>query len=277
MQSLVWRAMADGAVGFSTGLQYVPGTYAKTPEIIELARVAANAGGVYASHMRNEGTALEAAVAETIRVGEATGARVQISHLKVDSPSRWGASAKALALIDAARARGIDVEADQYAYTAASSTLGIRFPSWVARRRPDDDRRAPERSGRRGRGSRRRWPALLARARPRRPLVRGRRLARAGPVAERPVDEAGRASKRQGLGLADAQFEAARAADARRAARRWSITSCPTRTSIGSCGIPQVAIASDSSRAHAWRGRAASARLRQQRARARRVRARSAT
>jgi N-acyl-D-amino-acid deacylase len=131
MRSLVWRAMADGAVGFSTGLQYVPGTYADAPEIVELVRVAGNAGGVYASHMRNEGTALEAAVTETIRAGEAGGARVQISHLKVDSPNRWGASAKALALIDAARARGVKVQADQYAYSAASSTLGIRFPSWV--------------------------------------------------------------------------------------------------------------------------------------------------
>jgi len=70
MKSYVWKAMADGAVGFSTGLQYVPGTYAKAPEIIDLARVAANAGGIYASHMRNEGTELEQAIAETIRVGE---------------------------------------------------------------------------------------------------------------------------------------------------------------------------------------------------------------
>lgn len=131
MKSLVWRAMADGAAGFSTGLQYVPGTYARVPEIIDLARIAANAGGVYASHMRNEGTALEAAVTETIRIGAVTGARVQISHLKVDSPSKWGASAKALDLIDAARAQGVVVEADQYAYTAASSTLGIRFPAWA--------------------------------------------------------------------------------------------------------------------------------------------------
>src|SRR3954464_7626764 len=131
MKSLVWRAMADGAVGFSTGLQYVPGTYADGPEILELARVAGNAGGVYASHMRNEGTKLEEAVEETIRVGETAMCRVQISHLKVDSPLRWGGSARALALIDAARARGIDVQADQYAYTAASSTLSIRFPSWA--------------------------------------------------------------------------------------------------------------------------------------------------
>jgi N-acyl-D-amino-acid deacylase len=131
MRSLVWKAMADGAVGFSTGLQYVPGTYAQHAEIVDLARVAANAGGIYASHMRNEGTELEQAVAETIRVGDMIGARVEISHLKVDSPSKWGASEKALAMIDAARAKGIDVTADQYAYTAASSGLGIRFPSWV--------------------------------------------------------------------------------------------------------------------------------------------------
>lgn len=131
MKALVWKGMADGAVGLSTGLQYVPGTYSTTPEIIDLTRVAANAGGLYASHMRNEGTALEASVEEALRIGDSSGARVQISHLKVDSPSRWGASEKALALIDAARQRGREVEADQYAYTAASSSLGIRFPSWA--------------------------------------------------------------------------------------------------------------------------------------------------
>ena len=72
MKAAVWKAMSDGAVGFSTGLQYIPGAYSKAPEIVELARVAANEGGVYASHMRNEGTALEAAIEETLRVGEAT-------------------------------------------------------------------------------------------------------------------------------------------------------------------------------------------------------------
>jgi N-acyl-D-amino-acid deacylase len=131
MKSLVWKGMADGAIGFSTGLQYVPGTYAQIPEIVELARVAANAGGIYASHMRNEGTALEQAIAETIRVGDLVNGRVEISHLKVDSPSRWGLSEQALAMIDAARAKGVDVRADQYAYTAASSSLGVRFPAWV--------------------------------------------------------------------------------------------------------------------------------------------------
>lgn len=131
MEALVAKAMADGAVGFSTGLQYVPGTYADTDEIVALAKVAAKSGGVYASHMRNEGTELEAAVAETLLIGEKAGMAVQVSHLKVDAPSRWGASAKALAMIDAARAKGMRVMADQYLYDAASSNLGIRFPSWV--------------------------------------------------------------------------------------------------------------------------------------------------
>jgi N-acyl-D-amino-acid deacylase len=131
MRSIIWKGMADGAVGLSTGLQYVPGTYAETMELVELAKVAGSAGGIYASHMRNEGTALEEAITETIRVGESSLCRVQISHLKVDAPSRWGASARALAMIEEARKRGVDVRADQYAYTAASSNLGIRFPSWA--------------------------------------------------------------------------------------------------------------------------------------------------
>ena len=129
MKAFIARAMADGAVGFSTGLQYVPGTYAKSAEILELARAAA--GGLYATHMRNEGTALQDAVRESIDVARALGMRLQISHLKVDSPSRWGASAAALRLIDDARAQGVDVRADQYAYTAGSSSLSIRFPSWA--------------------------------------------------------------------------------------------------------------------------------------------------
>jgi N-acyl-D-amino-acid deacylase len=131
MEALVEGAMRAGAVGFSTGLQYVPGTYAEQPEIIALAKAAAKSGGVYASHMRNEGTELENAVRETIEIGEAAGMPVEISHLKVDAPSRWGVSAKALAMIDAARARGMRVNADVYLYDAASSNLGIRFPSWV--------------------------------------------------------------------------------------------------------------------------------------------------
>ncbi len=131
MKGLVWKAMADGAVGFSTGLQYVPGAYADIVEIISLARVAADVGGLYATHLRNEGTRIGEAVDEAIRVGAAAGCPVEISHLKIDSPSRWGQAGKVLAQIDAARTSGVDVEADEYAYTAGSSGLGIRFPDWA--------------------------------------------------------------------------------------------------------------------------------------------------
>jgi N-acyl-D-amino-acid deacylase len=131
MKVLVKQAMDAGAVGFSTGLEYVPGTYAAADEITALAAVAGRAGGVYASHMRDEGARVEQAIAETIAVGEAAQCPVEISHLKIDSPRYWGGASKLLALLDAARARGVNVRADQYAYTAASTGLGIRFPSWA--------------------------------------------------------------------------------------------------------------------------------------------------
>ena len=131
MKDLVARAMAEGAVGFSTGLQYVPGVYADAAEIVELAKVAAASGGVYASHMRNEGTEIQKSIAETIAVGEQAHCRVQISHIKIDSPKNWNESVQVLAMIDAARRRGVEVEADQYAYEAGSSGLSIRFPSWA--------------------------------------------------------------------------------------------------------------------------------------------------
>ncbi|HET7697247.1 MAG TPA: D-aminoacylase [Vicinamibacterales bacterium] len=209
MKSLVWKGMADGAVGFSTGLQYVPGAYAQAVEIVELARAAASAGGIYASHMRNEGTALEDAVAETIRVGELSGARVQISHLKVDSPNRWGASEQALALIDAARRKGIDVRADQYAYTAASSSLSIRFPSWALEGGPA---RIAERLNDPAAWTRIKteMAALLA--------ERGLRDLSFAVVAAHRADPAVNglsmkqiAARRLGSDSADAQFEAARA------------------------------------------------------------------
>ena len=156
MKSLVWRAHG-GRCGRILHWPPVRARHVRnSAEILELARIAGNAGGLYASHMRNEGTELEEAVEETIRIGELAMCRVQISHLKVDSPSRWGASAKALALIDAARARGIDVQADQYAYTAASSTLGHPFSVVGTRRRAARHRQPAQRSCDLGRGSRKR-------------------------------------------------------------------------------------------------------------------------
>ena len=193
MKSLVWRGMADGAVGFSTGFSTCPAPTRTAPRSSSLPAWPANAGGLYASHMRNEGTELEKAVEETIRIGELAMCRVQISHLKVDSPSRWGASAKALALIDAARARGVDVEADQYAYTAASSTLGIRFPSWALEGGQRAIAEPAERPGDLGEDQGRRCAGCSPSAGLHDLSFAVVASYRADPVAERPVDEAGRA------------------------------------------------------------------------------------
>ena len=100
MQSLVDHAMRDGAVGFSTGLEYVPGTYANTAEVVALAKAAAAHGGVYTSHMRDEGIREIEAITEAVQVGKEAGMPVEISHLKIDRRSVWGASEKSLALIE---------------------------------------------------------------------------------------------------------------------------------------------------------------------------------
>src|SRR5690242_14069765 len=131
MQALVDRAMRDGAVGFSTGLEYIPGTFANTAEIVALAKSAAAHGGVYASHMRDEGIHEIEAITEAVEVGKEAGMPVEISHLKIDRRRVWGASGKSLDLIEKFRAEGVDVVADQYPYDRASTNLGIRLPSWA--------------------------------------------------------------------------------------------------------------------------------------------------
>ena len=130
MKEMVAQAMLEGAFGFSSGLKYVPGVYAKTEEVIELARVTAAHGGYYVSHMREEGLLLLESVDETIRIGEEGGLPTQITHHKVVGAPMWGASDKTLAMVDAARARGVDVTIDQYPYTASSTSLSILFPAW---------------------------------------------------------------------------------------------------------------------------------------------------
>lgn len=123
MRALVAAGMRDGAWGLSTGLIYTPGTYSETAELVALAREAAALKGVYVSHIRDEGTGLLAAVAEAIRVGDEAGLPVHISHIKASGPRMFGKSADALALIDAARAAGRVVTADQYPYLASSTSL----------------------------------------------------------------------------------------------------------------------------------------------------------
>lgn len=131
MKALVERAMKDGAVGLSTGLIYVPGTYAKTDEIVELAKVVARHGGVYATHMRSEGERVADAIRESIEIGEKAGLPVEISHFKISTKKLWGQSPVTLGLVREARARGLSVTVDQYAYTASSTSLDSRLPSWV--------------------------------------------------------------------------------------------------------------------------------------------------
>jgi N-acyl-D-amino-acid deacylase len=131
MQSLVDRAMREGAVGFSTGLEYVPGVYSNTAEVVALAKAAAAHGGVYTSHMRDEGIHEIEAITEAVNVGREAGMPVEISHLKIDRRRVWGASDQSLALIEKFRREGVDVVADQYPYDRASTNLGIRLPAWA--------------------------------------------------------------------------------------------------------------------------------------------------
>lgn len=131
MNALVEQAMKDGAVGLSTGLIYVPGTFAKTEEVVELAKVAAKYNGVYASHIRDEGTKVVEAIKEAINIGEQAKMPIEISHFKISSKALWGETPTTLGLVEDARRRGFQVTIDQYAYTASSTSLDARMPNWA--------------------------------------------------------------------------------------------------------------------------------------------------
>ena len=131
MNALVEQGMKDGAVGLSTGLIYVPGTFAKTEEVVELAKVASRYGGTYASHIRNEGNEVVAAIKEAINIGEQAHMPVEISHFKISSRALWGQTPMTLGLVEDARRRGLTVTIDQYAYTASSTSLDARMPNWA--------------------------------------------------------------------------------------------------------------------------------------------------
>ena len=132
MKALVEQAMKDGAFGISTALIYPPGHYAKTEELIELAKVSARYGGLYATHMRSEGASEMAAVDEAIRIGREAGLPVEIFHLKVSGKPRWGAMVKIVEKIQAARDSGLDIRANQYPYVAGGTALASSLPPWVA-------------------------------------------------------------------------------------------------------------------------------------------------
>jgi N-acyl-D-amino-acid deacylase len=132
MKSLVAQAMQQGAFGISTALIYPPGHYAKTEELIELAKVVSQYGGIYASHMRSEGSSEVAAVEEALRIGREANVPVEIFHLKVIGQPRWGSMPKIVGMIQAARDAGQDVTANMYPYVAGGTALASSLPPWVA-------------------------------------------------------------------------------------------------------------------------------------------------
>lgn len=138
MRELMEQAVEDGVWGFSTGLEYAPGSYAQTEEIIDLAKVAARYGLFYSTHLRDEADRLVEAVQEALRIGEEAGIPVQLSHHKADGEHNWGLVQRTLQMVEEARARGLDVMLDQYPYDAYLTSLltGI-LPDWATEGGPD--------------------------------------------------------------------------------------------------------------------------------------------
>ena len=131
MKRLLAKALDDGAFMFSSGLVYPPGLYGDSNELVELCKVVAEKGSFYATHMRNEGLYIETALKEAIDTAKASGVSIEISHHKVARKERWGASRDTIAMIDQARADGVDIWADQYPYTASSTYFSSNVPSWA--------------------------------------------------------------------------------------------------------------------------------------------------
>jgi N-acyl-D-amino-acid deacylase len=131
MEMLTEKAMKEGAVGLSTGLIYIPGTYAKTPEIVRLAKATSKYNGVYASHIRDEGDSVTQAIDEALNVGREANIPVEISHFKLSGQQNWGRSSQTLPMIIEARKNGLDVTIDQYPYTASSTSLSTLLPDEV--------------------------------------------------------------------------------------------------------------------------------------------------
>ena len=131
MGDLVRQAMEGGALGVTDALIYSPNTYARTPELIALAKVSARCGGMYIAHIRSEGDRLEQAVQETFDIAEASGAPAEIYHFKQAGRDNWGKLDPVVAMIDAERAKGVRITADMYNYTAGATGLDAAMPSWV--------------------------------------------------------------------------------------------------------------------------------------------------
>lgn len=141
MKAMVKRAMDQGAFGLSTGLKYLPGTFSETSEVIALSQVAGSLGGIYTSHLREEGLGLIEGVKEAIRIGREANIPIVLTHHKAMGKPMWGASKITTALVDSARAAGLDIMMDQYPYTASHTGLSVLIPSWAMEGTPDDFRK----------------------------------------------------------------------------------------------------------------------------------------
>src|SRR6266850_3722583 len=131
MRAHVRRAMSEGAMGLTTALIYTPAVFAKTDELVELAKVASESGGMYISHMRSEGNRLLEAIDETLTIARQAHIRAEIYHLKAAGRSNWNKLGDAITKIDAARKEGLEITADMYTYTAGSTGLDAAMPPWV--------------------------------------------------------------------------------------------------------------------------------------------------
>jgi N-acyl-D-amino-acid deacylase len=131
MKALVADAMAGGALGLSSGLEYTPGSFGSTEELIELSRVAARTGGVYATHMRDEEALVLEAVAEALRIARETPIRLQISHLKIGFAQNWPKLDALMRMLEEARTEGLDFRGDRYPYIAGATSLSTLFPVWA--------------------------------------------------------------------------------------------------------------------------------------------------
>ena len=131
MKAEIEQGMLDGAYGISTGLKYLPGTFSKVDEVIELSKVTSKYGGIYTSHLREEGLGLLPAVREAIQISAGADIPVILTHHKVIGKPMWGKSIETLALVDSARALGLDIKMDQYPYTASYTGISVLIPSWA--------------------------------------------------------------------------------------------------------------------------------------------------
>jgi N-acyl-D-amino-acid deacylase len=131
MRAMIARGMGDGAFGISTGLRYVPGTYSNIDEVVELSRAAADSGGIYTSHLREEGLGLLEGVGEAIEIGRRARIPIVLTHHKAVGQKMWGKSSVTLAMLDSARRAGVDVMADVYPYTATHTGISVLIPSWA--------------------------------------------------------------------------------------------------------------------------------------------------